>query len=80
MDKRQRWNERYASSGLTWSAGPNALFAEIAAEIVPGRALDAATGEGRNALWLANQAGRSMPSIFPMLPSTRVGTLPLRDR
>ena len=55
MDKRQRWNERYASSGLTWSAGPNALFAEIAAEILPGRALDVATGEGRNALWLASQ-------------------------
>jgi SAM-dependent methyltransferase len=55
MDKRQRWNERYAATGLTWSAGPNELFAELAADIPPGRALDVATGEGRNALWLAGQ-------------------------
>jgi len=55
MEKRDRWNERYAGKELMWSAGPNMLFAELAREVVPGRALDVAAGEGRNALWLAEQ-------------------------
>lgn len=49
------WDERYASTPLVWSAGPNALFAELTAALPPGRALDVACGEGRTALWLAEQ-------------------------
>ncbi len=56
MDKkRARWNERYAASDLVWSAGPNALLARECKGLPPGRALDAACGEGRNGLWLAEQ-------------------------
>ncbi|MBT4492740.1 MAG: class I SAM-dependent methyltransferase [Gammaproteobacteria bacterium] len=55
MEKRNRWNERYASKELLWSAGPNELFADLIGELKPGKALDVATGEGRNALWLAEQ-------------------------
>lgn len=47
------WDERYASSGLVWSAEPNALAASLLSGLTPGRALDVAAGEGRMALWLA---------------------------
>jgi SAM-dependent methyltransferase len=49
------WDRRYAAEGLVWSAGPNRLFAAEVAALPPGRALDLACGEGRNAIWLAEQ-------------------------
>ena len=52
MDSRA-WDERYAAAPLVWSAGPNALFAELVGPCPPGRALDVACGEGRTAVWLA---------------------------
>ena len=52
---RDRWNARYAARDLVWSAGPNRLLASELASLPPGTALDAACGEGRNALWLAEQ-------------------------
>lgn len=52
---RTAWNERYASTDLVWSAGPNAFLPPEVAGLAPGRALDLACGEGRNALWLAEQ-------------------------
>jgi 2-polyprenyl-3-methyl-5-hydroxy-6-metoxy-1,4-benzoquinol methylase len=52
---RTAWNERYSSTDLVWSAGPNAFLPAEVAGLVPGRALDLACGEGRNALWLAEQ-------------------------
>ena len=55
MDKHERWNERYAKKELTWSSGPNALLESLVAERPAGKALDIATGEGRNALWLASR-------------------------
>lgn len=52
---RTDWNERYASSDLVWSAGPNRFLPAEVVGLAPGRALDLACGEGRNALWLAEQ-------------------------
>ena len=49
------WNERYAGTDLVWSAGPNVFIEEICSPLAPGRALDLAAGEGRNALWLAER-------------------------
>lgn len=51
----QAWDERYAASDLVWSAEPNRFVAEELAELSPGRALDLAAGEGRNAIWLARR-------------------------
>ena len=49
------WDERYAGDDLVWSAEPNRfLVAEVEA-LPPGRALDLACGEGRNAVWLAER-------------------------
>jgi SAM-dependent methyltransferase len=49
------WDERYAASELVWSAGPNQFVESELSELPPGRALDVACGEGRNALWLAGR-------------------------
>jgi SAM-dependent methyltransferase len=49
------WDERYAASELVWSAEPNQFVAAELAELPPGRALDLAAGEGRNAIWLARR-------------------------
>jgi SAM-dependent methyltransferase len=52
------WDSRYAEQELVWSAGPNRFLAGEAADLPPGRALDLACGEGRNALWLAERGWR----------------------
>lgn len=54
MDRHQ-WDERYASTELVWSAGANRFVVEELAGLAPGRALDLGAGEGRNAIWLAEQ-------------------------
>lgn len=55
---REDWNARYAQKELVWSAEPNRLFAAEVAGLPPGRALDLACGEGRNAVWLAERGWR----------------------
>ncbi len=40
---------------LIWRAEPNRFLVEEVARVKPGRALDLACGEGRNALWLAER-------------------------
>lgn len=49
------WDERYRERELVWSAEPNVCVAAQTADLPRGRALDLAAGEGRNALWLAEQ-------------------------
>ena len=55
---REDWNARYAQKELLWSAEPNRLFAAEVGGLPPGRALDLACGEGRNAVWLAERGWR----------------------
>lgn len=56
------WDERYAATDLVWSATPNMFVVEEITRLVAankdvprGRAVDVAGGEGRNAIWLAEQ-------------------------
>ena len=49
------WDERYRADGLVWGQPPNRWVVEELSGAMPGRALDLACGEGRNALWLAAQ-------------------------
>ncbi|MDA8359924.1 MAG: class I SAM-dependent methyltransferase [Actinomycetota bacterium] len=49
------WDERYRASDLVWSAEPNVFVAEVTSSLEPGKALDLACGEGRNARWLASR-------------------------
>lgn len=54
MDSRG-WDIRYSGAGLVWAAEPNRFLAAEAVDLPAGRALDLACGEGRNAVWLAEQ-------------------------
>ncbi len=49
---RDAWDSRYAAPDLVWSATPNQFLEAEATGLTPGRALDVACGEGRNALFL----------------------------
>jgi SAM-dependent methyltransferase len=49
------WDDRYAATELVWSAGPNQFVEQALSDLPPGRALDLACGEGRNARWLAER-------------------------
>ena len=51
----EAWNERYAAAESVWSLTPNVFVAEHLADLPPGRGVDLAAGEGRNALWLASR-------------------------
>jgi len=51
----EAWDERYAVTELVWSAEPNQFVAAECADLAPGRAVDLAAGEGRNAIWLAGR-------------------------
>ncbi|MDF4252961.1 class I SAM-dependent methyltransferase [Streptomyces sp. WMMB303] len=52
------WDERYSAAERLWPAEPNRWVAREASGLTPGRALDLAAGEGRNALWLAGRGWR----------------------
>lgn len=51
----EAWNRRYAGRELLWTAQPNRFLVAEASDLPPGRALDVACGEGRNAVWLAER-------------------------
>ncbi len=50
---RNGWNKRYADKEFVWSADPNQFLVAETGNQSAGRALDLGTGEGRNAIWLA---------------------------
>ena len=53
------WDARYANApDLVWTADPNRFVVAETADLPPGRALDLAAGEGRNAVWLAERGWR----------------------
>lgn len=49
------WDDRYTERELVWSVEPSVWVEQLTADLPPGRALDLASGEGRNALWLAER-------------------------
>jgi SAM-dependent methyltransferase len=49
------WDQRYAATELIWSARPNRWVEAELGDLTPGRALDLAAGECRNAIWLADR-------------------------
>lgn len=51
----QEWDERYVGRDLVWTAEPNRFVVAELQDLAPGRALDIASGEGRNAVWLASR-------------------------
>jgi SAM-dependent methyltransferase len=51
----ERWDERYAAREYVWDVTPNQFVERYLTGLTPGRAIDLAAGEGRNAIWLARQ-------------------------
>jgi SAM-dependent methyltransferase len=49
----ERWDERYAAREYVWQVTPNQFVESYLVGLTPGRAIDLAAGEGRNAVWLA---------------------------
>lgn len=48
------WNDRYAEHGFAYGEGPNGFLAEVYG-VLEGPVLCLASGEGRNAVWLAEK-------------------------
>jgi thioredoxin reductase/SAM-dependent methyltransferase len=55
MFEQAAWEERYRASRRIWSGHPNPQLVAEAAQLTPGRALDVGSGEGADAVWLAQQ-------------------------
>lgn len=51
--ERDDWNRRYEGPQLLWTAEANRILVSEVGAMAPGRALDVGSGEGRNAVWLA---------------------------
>ena len=49
------WDQRYVGRELVWTSEPNRFLVQAVEGLAPGRALDLACGEGRNAIWLAER-------------------------
>lgn len=49
------WDAKYSAKDLVYGAPPNETLVEFATALPRGHALDLASGEGRNALWLATR-------------------------
>jgi len=71
----QAWNERYRGSGLVWSAEPNRFLVEQVSGRAAGRALDLAAGEGRNAVWLAEQGWATTAVDFSDVAIEKAGEM-----
>lgn len=55
---RESYDELYRSAPAVWSGRPNGPLVAEASGLAPGRALDAGSGEGGDALWLAERGWR----------------------
>jgi SAM-dependent methyltransferase len=52
------WDERYSGQAAVWSGNPNRYLVDEVAGLAPGWALDAGSGEGADAIWLAERGWR----------------------
>ena len=52
------WDEMYGARDQWWSGNPNAVLVAEVSGLAPGRALDVGSGEGGDALWLAERGWR----------------------
>jgi SAM-dependent methyltransferase len=49
------WDDRYGSADRLWSGNPNPQLVAQTSGLIPGEALDAGSGEGADAIWLASR-------------------------
>jgi SAM-dependent methyltransferase len=58
------WDRRYEGRELVWTAEPNRFLVVETERLAPGRAIDLACGEGRNAIWLAERGWQAVGADF----------------
>lgn len=58
------WDERYREHDSVWGLAPNRWVEQEVADLPPGRAVDLACGEGRNAVWLATRGWQVTAADF----------------
>lgn len=73
--KRTDWDERYSGEDLIWSVEPNRFLVTEVDGLPPGRALDLGTGEGRNAIWLAERGWQVTGVDFSTVALAKAGRL-----
>jgi ubiquinone/menaquinone biosynthesis C-methylase UbiE len=54
-ETKAHWEEHYGERDRIWSGRVNVQFADVAADLPPGRALDLGCGEGADSVWLAER-------------------------
>ncbi len=69
------WDDRYGTTDLMWSQGPNQWIEGVTSGLTPGRALDLAAGEGRNAIWLAGRGWQATALDFSAVALERASRL-----
>ena len=69
------WDQRHSGPDLVWGAGPNRFVTEEVAALAAGRAIDLGTGEGRNAIWLAERGWQVTAVDFSAAGLARAGRL-----
>ncbi|MEY2432305.1 MAG: hypothetical protein QOC92_2030 [Acidimicrobiaceae bacterium] len=69
------WDARYAGTELIWTAKPNRFLVAEIDDLAPGRALDLACGEGRNAVWLATKGWQATGIDFSRVGLDKGGAL-----
>ncbi|MGY1720701.1 class I SAM-dependent methyltransferase [Blastococcus sp. SYSU DS0552] len=70
---RESYDELYRSAPAVWSGRPNRQLVVEAAGLAPGTALDAGSGEGGDALWLAERGWRVTAVDFSPVALERGG-------
>ena len=58
MAQKELWNDRYRQRGALWGADPNQFVVDRLGGLAPSRVLDIGSGQGRNAIWLAQHGHR----------------------
>lgn len=69
------WDARYEEKPLVWSTDANGWVQEVVAGLPPGRALDVAAGEGRNAFWLVQRGWSVHATDFSPVAVRRMAEL-----
>ena len=69
------WDRRYTDQPWLWTVEPNIFLVTEVGEMEPGRALDLACGEGRNAVWLAERGWTVTAVDFSEVAASRAREL-----
>ena len=68
------WDEKYRAADRLWTPTPNLYVADRLAHHSPGSGVDVASGEGRNAVWLAERGWRMTGVDFSEVALERART------